>query len=36
MSIGIDYGLGQSNVDKLTGIRFGVIWGKIAEAMRED
>ncbi len=24
-NIGIDYGLGQSNVDKLTGIRFGVI-----------
>lgn len=25
MSIGIDYGLGMSNVDKETGIRFGVI-----------
>lgn len=25
MSIGIDYGLGQSNIDKETGIRFGVI-----------
>ena len=25
MSAGIDYGMGQTNIDKLTGIRFGVI-----------
>jgi hypothetical protein len=25
MSIGIDYGLGQTNIDKATGIRYGVI-----------
>lgn len=25
MSKGIDYGMGQSNVDKSTGIRYGVI-----------
>jgi hypothetical protein len=41
MSIGIDYGLGQTNIDKATGIRYGVIshhsvspdsWNEVSEA----
>ena len=37
MSAGIDYGMGQSNVDKETGIRYGVIHqNKISGFARDD